>query len=223
MYTILGGDQQQYGPIDQAGVMQWIQNGQATAETMVFKQGSPQWVKLGTLPEFAGVLAGGVPGSYTAGVQPSKKSNVPKVFGILHVVFGTLCGLCCSIGLFGNLIDSPGPSGNDEPDAIALVLLGLFALTHLLLIIAGIGLLMYRSWGASLSIGYAIIAILLSLANMATAIFSPDNPFTNSVRGDGAEMAGFGFGIILALVLLVAYPIITLIFMRKQNVKDALN
>lgn len=223
MYTILGGDQQQYGPVNQAEVLRWIQNGQATAETMVIKQGSPQWVKLGTLPEFAGALAGGVPGPYTAGVQPAKKSNVPKVFGILHVVFGTLCGLCCSIGLFGNLIDSPGPGGNDEPDAITLILLGLFALTHLLLVIAGIGLLMYRSWGASLSIGYAIIGILLSLANMATAIFSPENPFTNSVRGNGAEMAGFGIGMILALVVLVTYPIITLIFMRKQRVKDALN
>lgn len=223
MYTILGNDQQQYGPVDQAEVMRWIQNGQASTETMVFKQGSPQWVRLGTLPEFAMAFSGGMPGPHISGNIPAKKSNVPKVFGILHIVFGTLCGICFGFGLLGNLIDSPGPGGADKPDALTLVLMGLLALSNLLLIIAGIGLLMYRNWGATLSIVYGIMGIILSLANMATALFNPDNPFASSGSAGGAEMAGFGIGMILALVLLLTYPVVTLVFMRKQNVKNALN
>jgi hypothetical protein len=43
MYTILGSDQQQYGPVDEAAVIQWIQSGQANAATMIHKEGAPDW------------------------------------------------------------------------------------------------------------------------------------------------------------------------------------
>jgi hypothetical protein len=112
---------------------------------------------------------------------------------------------------------------DSKVDAVAVVLIGLLLLSNLLLIIAGIGLLMYRSWGASMSIAYGILGIILALGNTATALFSPDNPFTSSGRGGGAEMAGFGIGMIIGLVALAVYPIVTLIFMGKRDVKAALN
>ena len=59
MYTILGGDQQQYGPVNETEIIHWIQSGRATAGTMIHKEGGTEWVPLRSLTEFSGVLASG--------------------------------------------------------------------------------------------------------------------------------------------------------------------
>lgn len=109
MYTILGSDQQQYGPVDAAGVIQWIQSGQANATTMVYKQSGSEWVSLSSLPEFASVLGGGgpvpaglgMPGAAPVMMAPAPQTKAPKVFGILHIVFGVICGGCSGFGVWG--------------------------------------------------------------------------------------------------------------------------
>ena len=59
MYTILGSDQKEYGPVDEATVVEWIQSGRANAQTMIQKQGASDWQPISSFPEFAGVLGGG--------------------------------------------------------------------------------------------------------------------------------------------------------------------
>ena len=102
MYTILGSDQQQYGPVDHAGVVQWIQSGQANAQTLVFKQGEAGWKPLGEFAEFAGMV-GGAPGMPGVAVQPgaAQTTQVPKVFGILNILFGLVCGGCSGLAALG--------------------------------------------------------------------------------------------------------------------------
>lgn len=56
MYKIIGGDQKEYGPVPMELVAQWVRDNRANAQTLVQKEGGP-WLPLGSLPEFAAVLA----------------------------------------------------------------------------------------------------------------------------------------------------------------------
>ena len=56
MFTILGGDGKQYGPIPVATLREWIQQGRANAETQVLAEGATSWQALGTVAEFADLL-----------------------------------------------------------------------------------------------------------------------------------------------------------------------
>lgn len=137
MYTIIGSDGQQYGPSDFNTVQQWIQSGQANAQTQVFKEGSPNWVPLSTLPEFAGMLGGapampaapGMPAAqpmYAAPgipMQPSvagARPGAPKVLGILNIIFGGAGVLCAPCVMMGSLaVASVMAGGEGIANAVA--------------------------------------------------------------------------------------------------------
>lgn len=59
MFTILGGDGQEYGPATAEQVRSWIAAGRANLDTKAKVAGSEEWRALGDYPEFSG--AGGVP------------------------------------------------------------------------------------------------------------------------------------------------------------------
>ncbi|HOW68546.1 MAG TPA: DUF4339 domain-containing protein [Candidatus Paceibacterota bacterium] len=59
MYRIIGGDQQQYGPVSFEELCDWIQQGRAASHTLTQTDDSPNWVPLSELPEFADALARG--------------------------------------------------------------------------------------------------------------------------------------------------------------------
>ena len=224
MYTILGGDQQQYGPVDQAEVMRWIQNGQATADTMIFKQGGSEWVKLSTLPEFAGALTGNLSGMpMSPGMaMPHEPTKIPKVFGILHIVFGVLCGICAVTGMVGNF----GGAAVVQVEEISnyFTILGIISvltgIANLILLIGGIGLLKYAKWGRTLSMVYSILAIIVGLANVTWQFFM--KPESMGTMSSEAEAVGRSIGLVVGAVMILIYPIITIVFMNKQVTKDAL-
>ena len=228
MYTILGSDQQQYGPVDAAGVIQWIQTGRANATTMVHKQGGSGWVPLSSIPEFATALggAGPVPAGLgmprVAPVAMAPQTKVPKVFGILHIVFGVICGGCSGFGIFANLGALALVSDDLKSYFLVMsIISGLLIFMYILLLVGGIGLLMSRTWGRTLSLVYGVVAILLNIANLlAQTVFVPASLSTSS--GSEAEAIGRGIGMMIAMVVMFIYPIIVLIFMSKANVKAAL-
>lgn len=51
MYTIIGGDGQEYGPATLEQLKGWLAEGRITAETQVKKQGEDAWFALSDLPE----------------------------------------------------------------------------------------------------------------------------------------------------------------------------
>src|SRR5882672_5316198 len=61
MYTIIGVDQKEYGPIPADLVLQWIAQGRANAQTMARAEGATDWKPLAQFPEFAAALAAKVP------------------------------------------------------------------------------------------------------------------------------------------------------------------
>ena len=52
-YTIIGGDNKEYGPISVEDIRQWISEGRLSAQSMVKSDADVGWRALGTLPEFA--------------------------------------------------------------------------------------------------------------------------------------------------------------------------
>lgn len=57
MYRILGIDGTVYGPVTEAQVRQWINEGRANAQTQVQAESATEWKPLNAFPEFAATLA----------------------------------------------------------------------------------------------------------------------------------------------------------------------
>jgi uncharacterized membrane protein len=53
MYTIIGGDGKEYGPVTAEQVQAWIAGGRANAETKVKAVGSDEWKRIADIPELA--------------------------------------------------------------------------------------------------------------------------------------------------------------------------
>jgi len=52
MYTIIGGDQKEYGPVTEEQLRLWIAEGRVNAQTTVRTEGTTEWRPLADLPEF---------------------------------------------------------------------------------------------------------------------------------------------------------------------------
>ncbi len=65
MFTILGADGKEYGPVTAGKVIEWMQAGRANAQTKIKRVDAAEWTTIGALPEF-----GGSDGNQTA-VPPS--------------------------------------------------------------------------------------------------------------------------------------------------------
>jgi len=56
MYTIIGGDQKEYGPISEDDVRQWISEGRLNHQSMMKGEGETEFRLLETFPEFTAAL-----------------------------------------------------------------------------------------------------------------------------------------------------------------------
>jgi hypothetical protein len=78
MYRIIGGDGQEYGPVNASEVRQWIAEGRLNADSKIRPEESTEWTTLGSLPEFAGAARpaaplgtpGPLPGAAPLGFAP---------------------------------------------------------------------------------------------------------------------------------------------------------
>ncbi len=80
MYYVIGGDGQQYGPIDEATVRGWLGEGRVSAASLSFRTGEAQWIPLRDRPELADVLtvaAAAPPVAPQAGPQAGPTAMTP--------------------------------------------------------------------------------------------------------------------------------------------------
>ncbi len=70
MYKIIGGDQNEYGPVSADEIRQWIAEGRANANTLVQLVGDPNWRPLASFPEFAAAVGAVPPGAAPPGAVP---------------------------------------------------------------------------------------------------------------------------------------------------------
>ena len=56
MYTIIGGDGRQYGPVSEADLRKWISEGRLNAQSLAKAEGQAEFRPLSAFPEFAGAF-----------------------------------------------------------------------------------------------------------------------------------------------------------------------
>jgi hypothetical protein len=71
MYTIIGGDGQQYGPVSEAELRKWISEGRLSAQSLAKAEGQAEFRPLSAFPEFAGAF-GATPPAYSAPAPSSQ-------------------------------------------------------------------------------------------------------------------------------------------------------
>lgn len=57
MFTIIGGDGREYGPVTVEQIRAWMAAGRANLDTQARLEGSDEWHRLGDYPEFSGPVA----------------------------------------------------------------------------------------------------------------------------------------------------------------------
>lgn len=83
MFTIIGGDGKEYGPVTTEQVRAWLTSGRASLDTQAKTAGDEQWRRLGDFPEFSGTGAAVPPVAPMAAASagPAGTVNVdPKAY-----------------------------------------------------------------------------------------------------------------------------------------------
>ena len=65
MFTILGADGKEYGPVAADKIQAWLQGGRASLQTKARRDGETDWKTLGDFPEFAATAASAAPAAGT--------------------------------------------------------------------------------------------------------------------------------------------------------------
>lgn len=159
------------------------------------------------------------------------------VFGILNILFGVLglCGTAGSSAMF--LVEMPRDPALPNPMLELLdsnpsyrlflqVSIALGGLASLALLAAGIGLLLAKAWGRTLSVGYAWYAIVAAIVGMVVNWVYVLQPMLAAVKADpGPAAAGALGGAVGGMVgglFGLAYPIVLLVFMNRAALREAL-
>ncbi len=77
MFTIIGGDGKEYGPVTTDQVRSWLAGGRANLETQAKKIGDEQWRRLGDFPEFNGTGADIPPATAVVPAVPAAAPTGP--------------------------------------------------------------------------------------------------------------------------------------------------
>lgn len=154
------------------------------------------------------------------------------VFGILNLLFGALGVL----GLFGSaaMFSLPDTGHNPvlrlikENPAYATWIktsIGLGALSSIVLLISGIGLLFMKLWARMTAIGYSIFAMVLNLVGLVINYQFLLKPLLEDAsQKSGPEAAGAVggvIGVVFGGFFGMVYPIVLLIFMTRPRMVAA--
>jgi hypothetical protein len=82
MYTIIGGDGREYGPVTADQVRSWIAGGRANLQTKIKVEGSAEWKSVADFPEITGAGTAAAPADTAAAAL----AQLPAVAGDLDVL-----------------------------------------------------------------------------------------------------------------------------------------
>ena len=108
-YTIIGGDQKQYGSVTEGQLRQWIVDGRVNAQTRVQVEGAAEWKPLSEIPEFAAALQSFTPPSppplpAAATGAPKKTSGLAVASLVMGILGVFTCGTTALIGLILGIV-----------------------------------------------------------------------------------------------------------------------
>jgi hypothetical protein len=173
----------------------------------------------------------------SAAVSAAARPASLLVFGILNVLFGVLglCGTAGSSAMFFLQLPRDPAMPNPMLDLLdsnptfrlfMQVTIVLGGVASLVLLAAGIGLLLTKAWGRTLSVGYAWYAIAAAIIGMVVNWVYLIQPTLAAMKGaEGpAAMGALGgvVGGLLGGVFSLVYPVVLLVFMNRAAVRAAL-
>lgn len=150
----------------------------------------------------------------------AQRSGIPKVVGILMIIFASLGLLFGLIGLAGSSMNSA--LLKDVPELktwgtismiFGVVGLGISAL-HL---VAGISSVKYKAGAPKLAVMYGTLNIVSNLAQ-AVIVFAWLKPALSKFPGAAEALGGF---LVVGIVIAIIWPTIVLALMTRPAVKEA--
>jgi uncharacterized RDD family membrane protein YckC len=117
MFTIIGGDGKEYGPVTADQVRAWLKAGRANLETKARADGSDEWHRLGEHAEFSGT--GELPPVIaSATADPALAERWRRFFGALaDGMIEALCWIPSSLVMMQAVADMTS-NGGFEPEAL---------------------------------------------------------------------------------------------------------
>ncbi|MGE5345495.1 MAG: NINE protein [Acidithiobacillales bacterium] len=86
MYYVIGVNGQQYGPVDEAVLKQWIGEGRVGAQSLSFRSGEASWMPLGERADFKELFAQPAPApAAAAGAAGAPAAAVPAAPAVAPV------------------------------------------------------------------------------------------------------------------------------------------
>ena len=176
------------------------------------------------------------PVDYAAPPAGQPRPTSVNVLAGLGILFGALFVLCKPAGLAVQLfVTIPGPANpmvdlfRNDPTLRAFALFsGLTGtLISLLLLISSLGSLALKPWGRTGMLGYATLAILMTVVEHAVSAAVVGPEVERAMRQSGVQqppgiawMSGW-VGTVLVGVLKLWYPVLILYFFTRPRVRSA--
>jgi hypothetical protein len=155
MFKILGNDGKEYGPVSVEQIQQWLREGRAGATTRAQREGSGEWGTLGTMPEFAALLAAPAPAGTDAHGMP------PVVRWIAWAMFvtATLSALM-SLWSFAGVFQAMS-RGNYQLGWTVILSWSVALLALPVRVVIGVGLMRGREWARVAGIYFSVVMFLM--------------------------------------------------------------
>ncbi|HWA10956.1 MAG TPA: RDD family protein [Opitutaceae bacterium] len=132
MFTIIGGDGKEYGPVTAEQIQQWLAAGRASLETRAKKEGEEAWRRIGDFPEFGAGAPPPLVGSGSVGNTSLASQGARTGAALLNAFLYACCllpgGTALSMKVVAQGVHSPeqlDPSLAAGP--LRVMELGLFA------------------------------------------------------------------------------------------------
>lgn len=174
-------------------------------------------------------------------LPPEMPTSVPKVFGIIHICYAALGGCVALMGIAGVFfIQFLAQKGGDEfkemrPIASAydgltsyvFIDAGVKILLAVMLLVAGIGLLKRQAWALKLSNIWSVARIVAAVGMMIWGLSEMSGFKDQLSAGKNAQQQRIqqttqNVGNVVGIMMVCIYPIVSLVFLSKKRVKDAM-
>jgi len=216
MFTILGSDGKEYGPISPEQLRQWIREGRAGGSTQVRCADDPHWASLHSLAEFADIFQ--APPTLNRSSESGALPPVVRTFGVLCLVFGVLSVLQYMVSWFG-LFQAIRHSPTFSPFNVTFFVFQFLGLAGVVIhIVGGAGLLRGREWARQLIVYYSIFAALLGLYGIGRNVFWLATP---GLAVQVLRSISFLFNLGYSGILLV-FHIAAVFCLSRKSVRDAM-
>jgi uncharacterized RDD family membrane protein YckC len=175
MFTILGGDGQEYGPASVEQIRAWITSGRANLDTRAKKQGETDWRRLGDFPEFAPRPAGEPPVMGTSDGAHARLGSLGERFGAAFIdgCLKAACSIPTALSVMKYLQENLQPGTQPDPQAMMAAITSSAALAYpylgVLAVLQGILIATRSQSVGKILLGLRIVRTDGSQANFAQA------------------------------------------------------